>query len=371
MAIKPKLIVPLLLLLVFFQAGAKAPSADTAYAVLQSVKMPSQLITGVLPRSYRASVTLAGSLAAEMETACKQLELEAPQYEESFDNGKFTLRLANGAYPEQTRDLLGGIINPITMIDLLLAGVVKFKEPARFNLLMTETALQKNYAIVKNRSVATVHLRPRANRFGYACEDLGGRLVESWLSALDCTIDTAAHLVMELDLRKHVRVRGEAPAPDSVPGVDYGYRFEYETINGHVLPAALYVTVNDTPTLSVKARYRRENKAVVFDQKEIYCRNRDGSPAAIHMRYGVYRFTSGKETATATASPKYAGRLLNAARLARSAGAALSDGHIEAALDFLHQLTTEYKGTPQAVEGEKLLQGLGGPARWSPTALRP
>jgi hypothetical protein len=346
-------------LFLFLPLSAKSPSSDTAYAILQNIKMPAELIAGVLPKSYQAALTLDGTVAEETAVALAGLSLPPPHYEEVFDKGKFTLRLADGPYAAQTRDLITGIVNPIAMIDLLLAGLLKYREPVQFDLLARETVLQKSVTELNGRTLVTVHLRPRGTRFGYSCEDRGGTLQETWLTALDCSIDLERHLATGIDMRKVVRVRGEAPA-DSGTRVHFQYRFEYETVDGHVLPAFLSVAINDSLALRVRARYRHERNALVFDAKEIFWRG-DGSQSAASLRmlYGVYLFGRKKESAAHDLPPgKYALRLVSAARLAREAGNALAEGRIEAALEILRELSDQYKGTPQAIEAEKLLQGL-------------
>jgi hypothetical protein len=97
------------ILAAFLPVAARPALPDTAYAILQTIKTPQELVGGVLPSSYCASLALEGSLASEMEAALTGLGLPAPQYEEVFDKGRFTLRLANSAYTVPTRDLLSGI----------------------------------------------------------------------------------------------------------------------------------------------------------------------------------------------------------------------------------------------------------------------
>ena len=177
------------------------------YQILHSIRSPQDLIFPHFPHKYCVPVSLSGPVAQEMEQAFKDLDFKSPVFNEFFDGKEFHLQVSNSDYPEQTRDLLSGLLNPLEMIDMAVESVVKYKTGNKLVELTDQTTMEIKTSTYKSRPVYHIHLTPEGERFGYSYSDNGAIFKESFrLNDLTMIIDTSSHLVYELKARS---IRGK------------------------------------------------------------------------------------------------------------------------------------------------------------------
>jgi hypothetical protein len=352
-----------LVLIFICQEWAKEKPPTDGYALLRSVQSPVDLLLPHLPRPYTVSVTLSGGVADEMNHTLEKLNLDTPQYEEVFDaNRRFSLYLSNANYPLETRECITGILNPVEMMEIVMASALKYRNKDLFSIIMKETSASISMETIEGIRYYKVLVAPKGKYFAYSYEDKGNYARESWLTALTLVMDSASHRATELVLQKHARqfdaVQKEKPPVDSFI---IRYSFVYQTSGGVVLPTDLKLWVNGVQTLSLSASYRvLDEKYRVFDIRKI-CSSVKDSASCLTMQYGAYRTG---EIPAAIRKPlrpaAYAKDLERAALLSRDALNALRAGNIETAVRTCKKIVARYPETPQAVEARHLLSGLPG-----------
>lgn len=345
-----------------FGTGAALCAADhEPYAMLRRIQTPGELVYPHLPRRYRVPVKVEGSVAEEIRATLNQLKLDPPRFEERMaSKGDFHLVLANTSYPRETREMIGGILNPIELIDLVIRSVVRYRDPKQFDLLVKETDIQISRGSWQGKPVRYVELTPAGERFAYTYEDRGASVHESWLTGLALTIDTTSNLVYELVQQKHKRAfrtdQADKPTADTVRST---YHFNYDTLDGALLPVELSLTLNGRKALRIAASYRKVDRHVVFDSRSICYYRDEGEGSCLTMSYGTYDLSrNAAKVPMGAHSRKYTRALGKAAELSREAAEDLRTGEIGSAVRRLHRLVEHYPDTPQAVEARKLLSSL-------------
>ena len=352
-----------LVLLFICQVWSKEKPPIDGYTLLRSVQSPLDLVLPHLPGSYTVSVTLSGGAADEMKRTLEKLDLEAPQYEEVFDaNRRFYLNLSNANYPLETRECITGILNPVEMMEIVMASALKYRDKDMFSIIMKETNVSTSIKTIEGARYYRVGVVPKGRYFAYSYQDKGAYARESWLTALTLVMDSASHRARELVLQKCAR-QFEAASREKPPVDSFltGYSFMYRSFDGVVLPSELVVRVNGAPTLSLSASYRvLDGRYRVFDTRKICSPGRD-SASCLTMQYGRYRTGEIPATVRRPLRPAaYAKNLERAAQLSRDALASLRDGNMETSVRICKKIVAQYPETPQAVEARHLLSGLPG-----------
>lgn len=336
-------------------AGPKAALPDS-YAVLRSIKSPQELLFPSFPRRYCVPVTLSGKIAEEMKGALDSLKLELPKYSERFDGKAFNLVLANENYSGKTRELLGGIMNPVELIDIVVSSVVKYREPQKYAEIIRDTKIAQDSTTYQSRSAYVIRLTPKGERFGYVYQDVGAFVHESWLTMLTITLDATTKVVYELSTIRYSRTydaNTDRPAADIM---NARYLFFYEQQDSVLLPKRLNVFFNNAEVLKIETSYRRQDNLFVFDTKEI-CSSLEGVASCLSVSYGDYRFRGCDSLLPLTGNQdrNYSRNLEKAAVLSKEAGEKMRNGQITGAVRVLQKLIDQHGDTPQAVEARRLL----------------
>lgn len=339
-------------------AGAKS-ATPAGYAILRSIKSPQELLFPSFPRRYCVPVTLSGKIADEMKAALDSLRFESPRYTERFDGKAFNLILSNESYSGKTRELLGGIMNPVELIDIVVSSVVKYREPQKYSEIIRDTKIAQDTTTYLGRSAYIIRLTPKGERFGYLYQDVGAFVHESWLTMLTLTLDATSKVVYELSTIRYSRTydaNAERPAADIM---NARYLFSYEQQDSVLLPKRLNVFFNTAEVLKIEASYRKLDKLFVFDKKEI-CSSLDGVSSCLSESYGDYQFNGCDSIPSPGKSQdkNYSKNLEKAAALSKEAGDKMRNGQITESVRVLQKLVEQYGDTPQAVEARRLLSQL-------------
>ena len=339
-------------------AGTK-PATQDGYTLLKSIKSPQELLFPSFPKRYCVPVTLSGKIADEMKGALDSLKLETPKYTERFDGKAFNLVLSNETYSGKTRELLGGIMNPVELIDLVVSSVVKYREPQKYGEIIRDTKIAQDTATYLGRSAYIIRLTPKGERFGYLYQDVGAFVHESWLTMLTITLDATSKVVYELSTIRYSRTydaNADRPAADIL---NARYLFLYEQQDSVLLPKRLNVFFNNVEVLKIEASYRKQDKLFVFDKKEI-CSSLDGVSSCLSESYGDYRFRGCDSLMSLSKNPdkNYSKNLEKAAALSKEASEKMRNGQITESVRVLQKLVEQYGDTPQAVEARRLLSQL-------------
>jgi hypothetical protein len=344
----------------------KRISIPQAFMLLRSIRSPDQLVIPSLPSSYTVPITLSGTVADEMRKTLDTIHLEPPRYEEVLDKKhEFHLYLANTSYALETRDMLSGVLNPVEMIDAVVSSVLKYKSDDQFIAIVNETEITVTPADAGGSPGLRAVLTPKGKYFAYSYEDMGAYIRESWLSRINCLVDTASHLVSELSLMRHSRTyiadQTQKPPVDSSL-VMYG--FSYTVRHERLVPAELSLSINGMPSLTLSATYRTEGRYLVFDSRKICYVNQlsagGAGPSCLILSYGTYDInTVPRASKSSSVRPgEYAAHMEKAAQLCRKALDRLRSGSIESSIPLLKKVVSDYPETPQAVEAKRLLSGL-------------
>lgn len=344
-----------LLLLILISATAfSAKKEISPYEMLRNIKSPQQLLFPHLPGKYCAEVTLGGNIADEMNKTLKSLELETPIYKESFDGNRFTLSVANKNYPLQTKDLLSGILNPVELIDITVASVLKYKSADQYKEIVNNTNIKCSLENYNGQTVMEFRLTPKGNRFAYSYDDNGAYIHESWLTEMKIVKDTVMNIVYKVDFTKLSRTISNDNL--SQPQTDTSritYLFTYYQDNGWILPSRLSMSLNKSLVLEINANYKKEKDRIIFSNKEISS-FKNGNKASLTIQYGQYDLqTCGFEKQIS--GKNYSIHLEKASELAKKASDELRKGNITSSMRVLEKIVSRYRDTPQAVEAEKLL----------------
>jgi hypothetical protein len=298
-----------------------------------------------------------------MKLALEKLNLEAPQYEEVFNaDRRFYLNLSNADYPLETRECITGILNPVEMMEIVMASALKYRDKDMFSIIMKETNVSTSIETIDGTRNYRVLVVPKGRYFAYSYQDMGAYARESWLTALTLVVDSASHRARELVLKKCARqfeaASREKPPVDSLLT---RYSFVYRSFNGVMLPSELRLLINGVQTLSLSASYRAlDGRYMVFDTRKICSPDRD-SASCLTMQYGRYRVREIPEGIRKPIRPAvYAKNLERAAQLSRDALKSLREGNIETSVRICKKIVAQYPETPQAVEARHLLSGLPG-----------
>ena len=275
---------------------------------------------------------------------------------ESFDGSNFHLSITNETYPEQTRDLLSGVLNPLEMIDLIIQSLVKYKSTQKFAELIAETNPQMQKSST-NPSMLVIHLTPRGKRFAYNYDDNGALIQESFTTQMDIVIDTTTYLVHEISTRKlHRQFSTDVTKEPSFDTLNIKYLFKYnDYFKNRVLPYQLQIFSNNKQTLEIGVNYRQEGASIVFDKKEIFSID-DSRKSDLVITYGKYSMVSCK--IKKSSAQQINKKLMAASTLSRKAEDYLRKGNISASARVLREIAEKYEDTPQAVEARRLLSQL-------------
>jgi len=171
-----------LILLFNCQAWPKEKAPVDGYALLRSVQSPVDLLLPHLPGSYTVPVTLSGVAADEMKHHPRKAHLEAPRYEEVFDaNRRFYLNLSNADYPLETRECLTGILNPVEMMEIVVASALKYRDKDMFSIIMKETNIATTVETIDGTRNYKFLVTPKGRYFGYSYQDMGAYAVKAGL----------------------------------------------------------------------------------------------------------------------------------------------------------------------------------------------
>jgi hypothetical protein len=344
----------------------KKPDLPAPYIVLRSVQTPRELLFSHLPTQYTVRIALSGSIAGEMQKTLQGIGVEAPSYEEVLDNTRqFRLFLANENYSLETRDLLSGVLNPVEMMDIVVSSALKYRQEEQFRAIANETSATIASRQTQGKTMLSITLLPRGKYFAYSYEDLGAYIRESWLSAVICVMDSASRCVYELTLHKSSRTF--AADQTQKPPVDSSvlhYVFSYSVVDGALLPAALSLSINGAPSLTLEATFRREGNFLLFDTRKICYVNPKslrGDPSCLMMNYGAYDINRVPQSLKLPVAPQTQARNMEkAAGLSRKVLALIRKGDLDAAIAVLKKVVADFPETPQAVEARELLSGLPG-----------
>jgi hypothetical protein len=327
------------------------------FKILKSIKAPQDLLFPHFPPRYCARAHLSGDVAEEMVTAIKNLQLESPFFREYFDGKEFHLYLANSNYPEQTRELLSGLLNPLELINMAVESVIKYKSEKGFAELREQAAATHEISDTDGRSVYRIKLTPRKEYFGYSYNDNGAYIDESWLKELTVVVDSSSGLVYEIDARRQDRhYTVEATEKPAAREIILKYVFSYEIRNGIPLPSEMSFFTNDEPVLEIKALYGEFGKETVFTRKTI-CVQQESQKSCLDIGYTDFKgkaCPSSKKRDTKI----YNRKLEKAALLSKKAADLLRNGNISSSTSVLEELIEKYGDTPQAVEARRLLAKL-------------
>jgi len=351
------LLLSVVIILIFLLSNSTDASDNkTPYDYLKEIQSPQKLIFPVIPEKYCVPVILSGSIADEMNAALKNLNLEKPAYSESFSGSSFELLITNESYPEQTRNLLSGVLNPLEMIDIIIQSLIRHQSQKKFAELMSETNAQIKRAS-ENGSIIQIFLSPKKKYFSYSIEDNGSYVQESYLTSMAVSLDTSNNLVHEIKSGKLYRqFSSDAAAESSFDSLDIHYIFSYtDSISGLLLPHKMQIITNNNQSLEIGVSYKLTANTVFFDRKTIFCKN-DSISSDLVISYGDYSLTpckSRKSSVTQTSK-----QLLAASTLSRKALELMRKGNISASARTLREIAGKYHDTPQAIEARRLLSQL-------------
>jgi hypothetical protein len=306
-----------------------------------------------MPQKYCVPVQLSGSIADEMSNALKNLSPEMPQFAESFEHRIFQFQITNNNFPEQKRELLSGVMNPLELIDIIVKSLLKYKTPEKFKELVAETSSTIEPA---DSSTIRIILKPKGTRFSYFYEDNGAYIQESFLIAMAVVLDTSMSLVKNISLTKVERQFGaqntDQPSFDTTKIM---YDFMYTLFQSHTLPSRCAIFTNGKPVIGIDVSYRNQGSLIVFDKKSVRSITGDVN-AELHFTYGEYDDTPCKfKTDNGALVNK---RLLAAAELSRKALENMRTGNISNAARNMRTLVEKYSDTPQAIEASRILSQL-------------
>jgi len=328
-------------------------SAKSGSDYLGSIKSPQDILFPLMPQRYCVPVQLSGTIADEMNAALKNLSPDIPQFAESFDNRRFQFQITNNNFPEQKRELLSGVMNPLELIDIIVNALLKYRSPKKFQDLIAETSTVIEPA---DSSTIRVILKPKGTRFSYYYEDNGAYIQESFLLAMAVILDTSKALVKNISLTKVARQFGAQSADQPIfDTVQIMYDFMYTRFQSHMLPSRLAIFTNGKPGIEIDVSYRNQGSLIVFDKKSVRSIKGDTN-AELQFTYGEYADSPCKfKTENGAQVNK---RLLAAAELSRKALENMRNGNIGDAAKNMRTLVEKYSDTPQAIEASRILSQL-------------
>jgi hypothetical protein len=330
-----------------------ALSAKTVSDYLGSIRSPQEILFPLMPQKYCVPVQLSGPIADEMSSALKNLSPEIPQFAESFEHRIFQFQITNNNFPEQKRELLSGVMNPLELIDIIVNSLLKFKTPEKFRELVAETT-----SAIESSGGSTIRiiLKPKGTRFSYFYEDNGAYIQESFLITMAVVLDTSTSLVKNISLTKVARQFGaqntDQPSFDTTQIM---YDFMYVPFQSHMLPSRLAIFTNGKPGIEIEVSYRSHGSLIVFEKKSVRSIKGDTN-AELRFTYGEYADTPCKfKTGN---GPQVNRRLLAAAELSRKVLENMRNGNISDAARNMRTLVEKYSDTPQAIEASRILSQL-------------
>lgn len=328
-------------------------SAKTVSDYLGSIRSPQEILFPLMPGRYCVPVQLSGSIADEMNIALKNLSPEVPLFAESFENGTFQFQITNNNFPEQKRQLLSGVMNPLELIDIIVNSLLKFRTPEKLQGLIAETS-----SVIEPSDSSTIRiiLKPKGTRFSYFYEDNGAYIQESYLITMAIVLDTSKSFVTNISLTKVARQFGAQNADQpEFDTTQIMYDFMYAPFRSYTLPSRMAIFTNGKPGIEIEVAYRNHGQMIVFDKKSVRSIKGDTN-AELQFTYGEYvdipcKFKAGSGTQVNK-------RLLAAADLSRKALENMRNGNISAAARNMRTLVEKYSDTPQAIEASRILSQL-------------
>lgn len=358
---------PLFLILIFIlfckNGLCKTNILFEPYSVLKSVKTPQELIFPFFPSRYSAKIKFSGDIAEEMISNLKSLGLKEPIFNETFDKKNlFEISVLNDDYSLETKEMLSAILNPVQMTDIVLSSILKLKEKEKFNEIVKDTKAEMNFIHDSSKTYIIIILVPKGKYISYSYEDMGAYIRESWIDSLTCKIDSSTLCICELFMRKIGRTfvsdRINKPPLDTVL---FNYFFEYSQYDNALLPFCLTMHINNSIRLKISATYKKKDNIILFDKREICYLRQDSKSlgfSCLKIIYQEYDLNKQKEQAKPVFSHKYTKELEKSAELSRKAMNYLKKGNIDAALEILKKIASDYPNTPQAIEAKKLISSL-------------
>ncbi|MGE5671635.1 MAG: hypothetical protein ACM31E_09335, partial [Fibrobacterota bacterium] len=317
-----------------------------------------EILFPLMPQKYCVPVQLSGSIADEMSNALKNLSPEIPQFAESFEHRRFQFQITNNNIPEQKRELLSGVMNPLELIDIIVNSLLKYKSPEKCQELVAETSSAIESS---DRNTIRIVLKPKGTRFSYFYEDNGAYIQESFLITMAVVLDTSTSLVRNISLTKVARQFGAQSTDQPIfDTTKIMYDFVYTPFQSNTLPSRLAIFTNGKPGIEIEVSYRSHGSLIVFDKKSVKSIKGDTN-AELRFTYGEYvdtpcKFKTGNEAQVNR-------RLLAAAELSRKTLENMRNGNISDAARNMRTLVEKFSDTPQAIEASRILSQL-------PTDLR-
>lgn len=349
----------LLLITAVLSQGLAESKKGHSHSILADIKTPQQLLFPHIPPKYIVALQLSGNIAEEMSAAVTRLGLEKPHYLESFDGENFFVRLANENYPQKTRDLLTGILNPAEIIDMSTESVLRYKSETFISELQKNSNISVNLSHYNQKPVWKISLTPIDKHFGYSHEDMGAAIRENWFEKLELVVDTALKVIYTIDALQIERIYSsiEQDAPEVIKRT-IKYDFGYQNFNSSPLPSGFKVTMNGKPLLSISADYQEHENYALFRKKEV-CSFRSKGKKCLIMSYGDYSFSVPKSIRRNERGGTISARdLSKAANLSVKATELMRKGNISAAKRVINTLVERYPETPQAIEAKEILMSL-------------
>lgn len=327
------------------------------FNTISRIKSPVELLSHFLPKRYTASLSLSGSIADEIKAILDTLEMDTPQFSEIYSRKKgYRLIITNKEYTSQTRDLISGILNPIELTGIVLNSILQYRNPDVLLHMQKETTV----TVKEDSSRMVLEIKPAGTQFNYKYKDAGAYINESWLTMLSISVDPATMLAHELLFVKHSRTLSSDQINKSIPQKKmYKYVFHYKKFQSSFVPIQLDLYRDTFLILTLSAVYRRIDRFLVFDKREITYTFRKKTESTLIINYQNYTFDiSPAEMKETESSGKYAAKLNKAAAFARKATEALNKGNTQTAFGLLETIIEKCPGTPHAVEAQKLLSSL-------------
>ncbi len=346
---------------IFFSAVTAENSTEHSHRILADIKTPQQLLFPHLPSEYTVELQLSGIIAEEMKLAATRLGLEEPLYQETFDGELFSVLLANENYPQNTRDLLLGILNPAEIIDMSIEAVLQYKSNHFISDLHKNTTISVQRSNYNQQPVWNITVTPSNKHFGYSFEDMGAAIKESWFERLELTVDTALKVIYTIDALQIERIYGSAQqAAPEVSNRTIRYDFKYQLQNLSPLPSGFNIIINGVQLLSINATYKEYEHFSLFSEKKV-CSFRGREKKCLVVSYGDYSFSvsrSSRGRRNVSGSGVSTRDLSRAASLSARATELMRNGNISASRRVINMLVERYPQTPQAIEAKRILMSL-------------
>jgi hypothetical protein len=238
---------------------------------------------------------------------------------------------------------------------------LRYRQPDTLNALLKETNCVLTRTTRENLPAFQVTLTPREKRFDYKYLDAGAYVEEEWTTKITIVVDSSTRLARDLTLIKFRRQfkPNDTERPAAIQRI-HRYVFKYGVTDGVLVPTVLSCYLDSVAALSITATYRRQDGYLLFDTRQICYRSGTDKKSCLSCKYGTYKYNEDilMDVTKSGTDDKYMKKLKQAAQLSQKATDALRAGQLQSAIRQLRTLANDYRGTPQAVEAQKLLDGL-------------